>query len=63
MVLVLEFMVIVTRHIHLASDDRLDVRVLLGHLQKLLDTIHVAMVGDGKCRHFKLFRTLEKACD
>jgi hypothetical protein len=60
MVLVLEFMVIVTRHIHLATDDRLDVRILLGHLQELLHTIHVSVVCNGKCGHFQLFRALEK---
>ena len=60
-VLVLEFMVIMLGHIHLASDDRLNLRILLRHLQELLHTIHVSMVGDGKCRHSELACTLKKA--
>ena len=62
-ILVLELMVIVLGHIDLTSDDRLDVRIFLRHLQELLYTVHVSMVSDCKCRHFKLFCTLEKAGD
>ena len=60
-VLVLEFMVIVTGHIYLAADDRLYFRKLLRHLQEFLDSVHVSMVRDGKSRHAKLLGTLKKA--
>ena len=62
-VLVLELMVIMLGHIYLTSDDRLYLRILLRHLQELLHTVHVSMVGYGQSRHFEFFCALEKAGD
>jgi hypothetical protein len=61
MVLVLDLMVVVTGHIDFASDDRLYLRKLFGHLQEFLDSIHVSMIGYGKSRHAKLPGTFKKA--
>ena len=47
-------------NVNLAADDGLDIRMLLGVLEELFDTVHVAMVRDGKGRHTKLFGTVEK---
>ena len=44
---VLEGVVIVPCHIHLAAYDRLHLRELFSHLQELLHTIHVSVVSDG----------------
>ena len=38
------------RHVHLASNNRFDPG-LLSHLIKLDRTVHVAVVGNGDCRH------------
>ena len=62
-ILVLELVVIMTGHIYLASDDRLDLGKLLRHLQEFLYTIHVSMVSDGQSRHAELFCALEEAGD
>ena len=61
MVGILEIVVVMSRHIYLTADDRLDLRILLRHLQKLLDSVHVAMVGDCQSRHAQLFCAFEKA--
>ena len=50
-VVVLEMVVIVARDIDLASENRLYIRVLCGIFQELLDSVHVAVVRDGKRRH------------
>ena len=61
MVITLLLQVMVTLgHVHLAADDGLDRRVLLGVLEKLLDAVEVAMVGHGQSRHPQLFRPVEK---
>ena len=62
-ILVLELVIIVSGHIYLTSDDRLDLRILFRHFQELLHSVHVTMVGDSKCGHSKLFCALEKACN
>ena len=54
MVLVLQLMVIVLRHIYLAAYDRLHLRELLRCLEELLHTIHIAVVGYRQSRHTKL---------
>ena len=59
-ILVLEPVIIMPGDIYLASDDRLDLRELLGYLEKLLHTIHVSMVCNGQCRHSELFRSSKK---
>ena len=56
-------MVIMTGHIDLTAEDRLDLRELLRHLQELLYTIHVSMVSDGQGRHAELLCPLEKVND
>jgi hypothetical protein len=61
MILVLDPMVIVTGHIDFTSNDRLYLGILLRHLEKLLDAIHVSMVSYGKSRHAQFLGTLEKS--
>ena len=61
-VVVLEVMVVMPRHIHFAADDRLDdgllvrveVALVVGKLEELLHAVHVAVVGDGQGRHVQL---------
>ena len=60
---VLQPVVVMARDIDLAADDGLHRRVLRGKLEELLDTVHVAVVGDGQGRHAELFRTLEQLGD
>ena len=60
--LVLEF-VVPYRYVDLAADDRLDIWVLFGVFVELLDSIHVAMVGDGQAGHSELLRTVEQILD
>ena len=54
--------------VHFAPDDRLDfvllglfVAVLVRELEEFLDTVHVAMVGDGKGRHSHRLGPVEKS--
>ena len=58
---ILELVVIVSCDIYLTSDDRLYLRELLGHLQEFLDTVHVTVIGNGKCGHSKLLCPFKKA--
>ena len=60
---VLDLMVVPARDIDFATDDGLDVRVLLGELEELLDAVHVSMVGDGQTGHAELFRPVEQVLD
>ena len=63
---ILELVVVMPRNIHLAANDGLDLviafRILMlsGHLEELLDPVHVAVVRDGESGHSELRRTLEK---
>ena len=57
---VLERVVIMSCNIYLASDYRLDLRILLCYFQELLHTIHVTMVCNGQRRHSELFCALKK---
>ena len=61
MVRVLQSVVIVPCDIDFATYDRFYLRILLGHLQELLDSVHVSMVGDGQGRHSQLLGTFKKA--
>ena len=61
--------VIMTRHIDLASDDGFDlvllgllVAVLVGELEELLDSVHVAVVGDRQGGHAHLLGPVEQGC-
>ena len=62
-VLVLELIIIMSCHVDLASDDRLDLRKFLRDLQEFLHSVHISMVGDGQCGHAELLGPLEKAAD
>ena len=63
---ILQFVVVMPGDIHLAADDGLDlvtlvlVAVLPGHLEELLYTVHIAMVGDGDGGHAQLGSTGKK---
>lgn len=54
-VLVLERRVIMPGHIYLAAYDRLDRGVLGSMLEKLLDAVHIAVVGNRNGRHAEFF--------
>ena len=65
--IVLEFRIVVSGDVHLAPDDRLDfvllglfVAVFVSELEEFLDTVHVAMVGDGKGGHAHRLGPVEK---
>ena len=60
---VLEGMVIMLRDVDLAADDGLDGRVFLRYLEKFLDPVHVAVVGDGQGGHAEFLGPLEKVLD
>ena len=62
-VVVLEVVVVVLRHVDLAAEDRLHVRVLLGNVAEVLDTVHVAVVRDGQAGHAEFLRTAEELLD
>jgi hypothetical protein len=61
MVRVLQGVVIVPCHIDFATYDWLYLGILLGHLQELLDSVHVAMVCHGQGWHSQLLGTFKKA--
>ena len=67
--IVLEFRIVVSGDVHLAPDDRLDfvllglfVAVLVRELEEFLDTVHVAMIGDGKGGHAHCLGPVEEGC-
>ena len=70
-VVILELVVIVSGHIDLTADYRLDyeiafgilVALVIGVLEELLHAVHIAVVGDGDRRHTQLTRTLEQLGD
>ena len=53
--LVLEPVVIVTGHIDFASEYGLDGRMLPGHVEEVLDAVHVAVIGDCEPGHAEFF--------
>ena len=62
-VVVLEVVVVVLRDVDFAAEDRLHVRVLLGHVAEVLDAVHVAVVRDRQARHAELLRAAEELLD
>ena len=70
-VVVLQMVVVVTRDVDFAADDGLDdvvavgvfVALVVGPTEELLDSVHVAVVGDGHCGHPQLACTLEELPD
>ena len=62
-VVVLEVVVVVAGDVCLAAQDGLDVGVLLAGVEELLDSVHVAVVGDGQAGHLELVRACEELLD
>ncbi len=60
MLVVLEVVIVVLRHIDLAAYDRLYGGELRRHVFEVLDTVHVAMIRYGKAGHAKLLGTGEQ---
>ena len=68
---ILQAVVVVPRDIHLAADDglhyevavRILVALVVGILEKLLDPVHVAVVGDGQGGHAEFPGALEELPD
>ena len=68
---IVEIVVITPGYVHLTSNDRLydEIAVLIlvflvvGVFEKFLYAVHIAVVGDGKCRHSEFTGTLEKRPD
>ena len=62
-VVVLQAVVVVPRHIDFAAYYGLDVRELLRDVEKVLHAVHVAVVGDGETGHSEFRGALEKLLD
>ena len=60
---VFEGMVVMTRHIDFAAENRFYQRMFFGGVVELLHAIHVAMVGDGQAGHAEFLRPLEELFD
>ena len=54
-VVVLQSVVVMARHINLAAQYGLHSRMFVRKLHEFLDAVHIAVVGDGKRRHSELF--------
>ena len=62
-VLVLQPVVIVCRHIDFAAYYRFYVRMFLREFEEFLYSVHVPVVGDGEPGHAELFCPVEKVFD
>ncbi len=60
---VLGLVVVVAGDVDFAAQNRLDRRVLPGHVEKVLDAVHVAVVGDCEARHAQLLGPPEELLD